>query len=50
MNNFNIFHWTCLANLNRDVTPRDIKKDKKRRADELRGKRVTERGLTRLVI
>ena len=41
MNNFNIFHWTCLANLNRDVTPRDIKKDKKRRADELRGKRVT---------
>ena len=42
MNNFNIFHWTFHANLNRDVTQREIKKDKKRRADELRGQRVTE--------
>ena len=49
MNNFNIFQWTFHANLNRDVTQREIKKDKKRRADELRGKRVTE-GLTCLVI
>lgn len=44
MNNFNIVHWTFHANLNRDVTQRQIKKDKKRRADELSGKRVTERG------
>ena len=34
MNNFNIFQWTFHANLNRDVTQREIKKDKKRRADE----------------